>query len=240
MDIKKFTIFKEDEIPDSIEGIDIVQNEFIVLKEYLAKGEKVARFEFGDSMSPLLCSGQFCILTPLAPNEEVNIGDIVFSVIGKTLNTHMVILKTTTDDTTWYLIGDSMMRPIGWTQHIFAKAKGIPYKVQQDKSSFKKEDWGRYTVSESTRPSFIYSNDASQDVLSHVNVPHEFIRSVNASENYEESCEEDSEELLGDIASDEAIPSEDVINTSARLTAVYHGDTLTTASRNVYARSGNS
>lgn len=123
--------FKNNEIPESIDGIDVAQNEFIALKEYLAKNEKVVRFEYGDSMSPLLISGQFCLLTPLQDNEEVNIGDIVFSAIGTALNTHMVIMKSTKNGKPYYLIGDSNMRPLGWTDHVFAKAEGIPYAVQE-------------------------------------------------------------------------------------------------------------
>lgn len=122
--------YKENNIPESIDGIEVIQEEFMAC-ECLSNGREVVRYEFGDSMFPILKSGQFCKLTPLKKGEEVNVGDCVFSLINGTPNTHMVWQKIKTYEGIWYCIATTQGSVMGWTQEILAKAKGIPHIVKQ-------------------------------------------------------------------------------------------------------------
>lgn len=108
-----------------INGI-IVKNNANDALEYIKRGEQVARFEYGDSMSPILLSGEYCILTPLKENEEANVGDAVFCEVNGCLMTHMVIMKSKSakNNKLYYLIGSTDMQIFGWTDKIFAFANG--------------------------------------------------------------------------------------------------------------------
>ena len=126
-------IYKYDKIPTEIDGIEVVQEAFIAF-EMLQDGQEVVRFEYGDSMLPFLESGQFCKLVPLKEGEEIEIGDIVFSIVHGTPNTHMVWAKKEFKGKTWYLIGSSECRMIGWTNFVVAKAYGINHYVEANQA----------------------------------------------------------------------------------------------------------
>lgn len=124
--------YNKQNIPLEIDGIPVVQDTTEACLA-LMEGKQVARYEFGDSMKPLLSSGQFCKLIPLASNEEANIGDIVFALVSGTPSTHMVWMKSREEDGTCnYLISTSRGGFLGWTKNIIAKAYGIPHIVEND------------------------------------------------------------------------------------------------------------
>ena len=52
----------------------------------LSKGNNVARYEYGDSMMPLLQSGEYCILIP-ANKTTIEVGDAVFCEVNDFTNT---------------------------------------------------------------------------------------------------------------------------------------------------------
>lgn len=110
--------------PEEILGVKVVNNA-IEAFESLMNGETVARFEYGDSMMPMLKSGEYCILTPISSLNEVKEGDAVFCKVNGYLMTHMVIQKSQASaDTTYFLIGDTNFNLYGWTSEIYAIAKG--------------------------------------------------------------------------------------------------------------------
>lgn len=110
--------------PTEINGVRVVNNAGDAF-EALMNGETVARFEYGDSMMPILRSGEYCILHPVTDTNQVNIGDAVFCKVEGYLMTHMVINKTTSHvDKPYFLIGDTNMNIYGWTSDIYAIAKG--------------------------------------------------------------------------------------------------------------------
>ena len=71
--------------PTEINGVRVVNNAGDAL-DALMDGETVARFEYGDSMMPMLKSGEYCILHPVTNPNKVNIGDAVFCNLPMIIN----------------------------------------------------------------------------------------------------------------------------------------------------------
>jgi hypothetical protein len=91
----------------------------------LQKDEVVCRYEFGDSMQPILQSGEYCKLTPLKSNQEASIGDAVFCCVHGCWMTHMVWnVSHSSANGTFYLIGSSSGDMYGWTNKVLAIAQG--------------------------------------------------------------------------------------------------------------------
>ena len=63
--------------PQEINGIRVVQSDEEVVKA-LKNGETVCRYEWGDSMTPVLKNGEYANLTPIKDINEVQRGDAVF------------------------------------------------------------------------------------------------------------------------------------------------------------------
>lgn len=122
--IENFKIVKN---PEELNGIKVYNNEREALRHIL-KGEEVARFEFGDSMMPILSSGQYCKLTPVKNTNEINVGDAVFCDLNGYLMTHMVLMKSNSSyGKPKFLISSSGLSVYGWTDKVYAIAKGIPF-----------------------------------------------------------------------------------------------------------------
>lgn len=112
--------------PSEINGV-VVENDANEALAMIKKGREVARYEFGESMMPILKSGEYCILRPLLGNQEANIGDAVFCEVDGYLMTHMVIMKSNSakNHKPYYLIGDtSYTNVFGWTDKVYATAHG--------------------------------------------------------------------------------------------------------------------
>lgn len=111
--------------PKMLNGVVVINNAIEAL-DMIRSGHKVARFEFGNSMTPILNSGEYCILTPLKDGEEANIGDAVFCSVGGYIMTHMVLMKSKSakDGKPFYLIGGSDLQIYGWTDKVYAIANG--------------------------------------------------------------------------------------------------------------------
>ena len=107
----------------------IVVNEIYEAVSYLKENKKpIARFEFGDSMQPILKNGEYCIITPIESLNDVNVGDAVLCEVNGYLMTHMVISKSTASNRTpYFLIGDTNMNIYGWTNNIYGIAHGTSY-----------------------------------------------------------------------------------------------------------------
>lgn len=109
-------------------GIRVVQDIDEVVKA-LDNGEMVCRYEFGDSMQPILVSGQYARLIPLR-GEIPNMGDAVFNCLDGHWNTHMV--WNVNKASGYCLIGDSHGHLYGWTNKILAVAIPMPYKETEN------------------------------------------------------------------------------------------------------------
>jgi len=85
--------------------------------ERLLNGETFTTSEKGNSMVPLIKSGQEHILSPIKI-EEVNIGDIVYCKVKGNYYTHLV--KAINEDR-GLLIGNNRGGINGWTKNVFGK-----------------------------------------------------------------------------------------------------------------------
>ena len=85
--------------------------------EKLQKGETFVTSEKGNSMVPLIKSGQDHKLAP-ATIEDVKVGDIVYCRVKGNFYTHLVKAK---DVQKGCLIGNNRGGTNGWTKQIFGK-----------------------------------------------------------------------------------------------------------------------
>lgn len=89
--------------------------------EKLQNGESFVTSEKGNSMTPILKSGEDHKLSP-ATWESVNVGDIVYCKVKGNYYTHLVKAK---NDEKGCLIGNNKGGINGWTKQIFGKAEKI-------------------------------------------------------------------------------------------------------------------
>ena len=89
--------------------------------EKLAKGETFITKEKGNSMIPLIKSGQEHKLAP-ATWEELKVGDIAFCKVKGSLYTHLV---KAIDINKGVLIGNNKGGINGWTKQVFGKVVAI-------------------------------------------------------------------------------------------------------------------
>lgn len=85
--------------------------------EKLRKGETFVTKEYGNSMTPLIKSGQEHKLSPITL-EEVNVGDIIYCKVKKSIFTHLVKAK---NEKLGVLIGNNHGKINGWTKHVYGK-----------------------------------------------------------------------------------------------------------------------
>jgi ribosomal protein L14 len=85
--------------------------------ERLQKGETFVTKEHGNSMIPLIYSGQPHRLAP-ATLESVNVGDIVYCKVKGSFLTHLVKAK---DVKRGVLIANNKGRINGWTKQVYGK-----------------------------------------------------------------------------------------------------------------------
>lgn len=118
--------------PTELLGVPVIplsrEHELILA---LSQKKSAARFEYGDSLSPMVRSGEYCILRPVSEADEIKVGDIVFCLVQtidgqKFYMTHMVLNISSSghDKTKWYQIGSSWGEIFGWSNKILAKAEG--------------------------------------------------------------------------------------------------------------------
>jgi len=115
--------------PKEINGVRVVQSTEEVV-EALAKGETVCRYEWGDSMTPVLKNGEYANLTPIKDINEVQRGDAVFCKMPEGYYmTHMVweISRCGHNGRPWFKIGSTGTSIYGWTQDVLAIATGTDH-----------------------------------------------------------------------------------------------------------------
>lgn len=117
--------------PERIDGVRVIQDDEEYMVEALENGEAVCRFEWGNSMDPVLKHGEYAILTPIRDTSEVHRGDAVFCRMtdengNSYYMTHMVweISRSSHDGRPWFKIGSTMASIYGWTQDVLAIARG--------------------------------------------------------------------------------------------------------------------
>ncbi len=85
--------------------------------EKLQDGQSFITSEKGNSMVPLIKSGQEHRLAPISL-EDVKIGDIVYCKVKSNFYTHLVKAK---DETKGCLIGNNRGGINGWTRNVYGK-----------------------------------------------------------------------------------------------------------------------
>src|ERR1019366_1635811 len=85
--------------------------------EKLQNGETYVTKESGNSMIPLIKSGQEHTVAP-AQWEDVEVGDIVYCKVSGNFYTHLVKAK---DEQRGVQIGNNKGRINGWTKNVFGK-----------------------------------------------------------------------------------------------------------------------
>ena len=119
--------------PKEIDGIEVVQDINEAVKA-INEGRTVCRYEWGDSMTPILRHGEYAKLIPISKNTEIKRGDAVLCKLDNEYDsstpfymTHMVweISNSSYNGKPWYKIGSSSTSIYGWTQDIYALAVGI-------------------------------------------------------------------------------------------------------------------
>jgi hypothetical protein len=89
--------------------------------EKLQNKETFTTSERGNSMSPLIKSGQEHVLAP-ATWESVEVGDIVYCKVRGNFYTHLVKAK---NDDRGCLIGNNKGGINGWTKNVYGKVVDI-------------------------------------------------------------------------------------------------------------------
>ena len=89
--------------------------------ERLAKGETFETSEKGNSMTPLIKSGQKHILEPVEL-KDVKVGDMVYCKVKGNLFTHLV---KAVDPTKGLLIANNHGYVNGWTKQVFGRVKEV-------------------------------------------------------------------------------------------------------------------
>lgn len=100
-----------------MEGKDMINYKL----DRLLKGETFVTSEKGNSMAPLIKSGQEHKLAPVILSE-IEVGDIVYCKVNGRFYTHLV---KATDPLKGILIGNNKGNINGWTKHVYGKVVEI-------------------------------------------------------------------------------------------------------------------
>ena len=116
--------------PLLIDGIPVIQDIDEAVNA-IRGGNTVARFEWGDSMTPILVNGQYGKLTPIPfMHRNPQAGDAVLCNVGGTWMTHMVWIVN--EASGQCLIGSTQGQLYGWTSEIIAIVSPLPYKEKEE------------------------------------------------------------------------------------------------------------
>lgn len=93
--------------------------------ECLKKGEVIARYEAGDSMTPILRHMEYGVVYPIEKDVMLASGDAVLCEVKGYLMTHMVMMASESAyDGDKYLIGNTHMQFYGWTDKVYGVVQG--------------------------------------------------------------------------------------------------------------------
>lgn len=113
---------------NSINGIEIVQDIEDAIDAVIG-GKTITRYEYGDSLMPLVYSGEYLKITPLEDYKQLHVGDIVLCIVRGYAMTHMV-MKIDYDKKE-ALIASTCGDIYGWTKfhYIFGKCESFNPRV---------------------------------------------------------------------------------------------------------------
>jgi hypothetical protein len=94
--------------------------------ERLQRGESFMTSEKGNSMSPLIKSGQKVLLAAVNDTTAINVDDIVYCKVKGNFYTHLVKAK---DQKKGFLIGNNKGGINGWTHQIYGRVVKLYGKI---------------------------------------------------------------------------------------------------------------
>lgn len=117
--------------PSVIDGIKCLCTDAEMIDELL-NGHDIYHWEYGDSLFPVIRSGEYCKISPVESHDEVKVGDVVYClctlrVSGEVVPmVHMVtkISDASYNGEKWFEIGDTGGFVFGWSNNIIGKAVG--------------------------------------------------------------------------------------------------------------------
>lgn len=115
--------------PEKINDIRVAKN-YDEVMEAMRNHESVMYYEFGDSLYPLVRSGEYVHITPCVP-IDVKRGDVVFCILEDRAGNecpmvHQVweISNASHTGELWFKIGSTMSTIFGWTTRVYGIARG--------------------------------------------------------------------------------------------------------------------
>lgn len=112
-------------LPLLIDGVPVIQDIEEAVNA-IKGGNTVARFEWGDSMTPILVNGQYGKLIPIPfMHRNPQSGDAVLCKVGDTWMTHMVWIVNKASGKC--LIGSTQGHLYGWATEVVAIVEPLPY-----------------------------------------------------------------------------------------------------------------
>ena len=107
--------------PKTIDGIK-VSDTYSEAIELLKAGEQTYKWEYGDSMFPILCSKEYCRIEPVESLDEIHENDAVLCVVNNYAMIHMVQkVFDVKNRGKWFLISTTQGMPFGFTDKIYGK-----------------------------------------------------------------------------------------------------------------------
>lgn len=107
--------------PKEINGVKVSET-YADAIDLLKSGKQTYKWEYGDSMFPILCSKEYCRIEPVKSLEEIHENDAVLCVVDHFAMIHMVQKVFDTENKgRWFLITTTTGRPFGITNIVYGK-----------------------------------------------------------------------------------------------------------------------
>lgn len=105
--------------PLTINGVKVENDIKNAIFNIEHKRASIARFEFGDSMDPLLVNGEYAIIRPITAIDSLKKGDIVLCRVNGYDMTHMISRIISENGKRTYVIGDTHGFEFGPAEKIY-------------------------------------------------------------------------------------------------------------------------
>lgn len=107
--------------PSEIGGVK-VSNTYEEAISLLKEGKQTYKWEYGDSMFPILCSKEYCLIEPVTSLDDIHENDAVLCVVNGFTMIHMVSkVFDVKNRGKWFLISTTQGTTFGFTNMIYGK-----------------------------------------------------------------------------------------------------------------------
>lgn len=134
--------------PTEILGEKVIQDNREIL-ESLIKGIPCCKFEWGNSLYPIIRDGEYVRILPINLNnnfalDRIKVGDVVFCEFATADGEPFYMIHMVTaisyahySNKPWFKIGSTHGETYGWTQKIYGLCYGTDYIQQKEKKKSK-------------------------------------------------------------------------------------------------------